>query len=135
MNMKTTRFVAALTLIGGLGILSYLLLDWNRGEQVLGVTSSRETTSVATSSAKTVNGLVVWDASLANDIFVATDKFSLGDAVTIQTAKGSSTARVNKQIDNLGNSVVLRVNTDMFVRLGGNTEAAANIQATVSNQP
>lgn len=133
--MKVARSMAVLTLLGGIGLLSYTLLEWNRdNQQVLGVNSSRDVSSASsTSSAKTLSGVAVWDESLPPEIMVATDKFPLGEAITITTVKGKVSARVNKISDSLSGSVLLRVNSEMLQRLGGDKESASTLQVTVTN--
>jgi hypothetical protein len=135
--MKGVLPFALVGLLCGLVLLVVTAAKFQSPGDVLGVSASKsEITSgvnLTTNNKKSITGTVLWDTNLPTEIKVVSDKFVLGEAITIQVGSQSLSAVINKQSDALTNNTILIVNTQMFKNLGGDPEKSSSIQATVSN--
>ena len=135
--MKSVVPFALVGLLLGLVLLVISAAKFQTSGDVLGVSSARSEISsgvtVNSENKKTLTGTILWDANLPSEIKVVSDKYPLGEAITIQTTNQTISAVINKQGESLASSTILIVNSDTFKKLGGNPEQSNTIQATVSN--
>lgn len=77
----------------------------------------------------TMIGKVLWDSGQINN--VETNKFPLGTAVRVDTGVSNVHLVVDALRSSLAEETILVVNTETYIKLGGNPEDGSPVSATV----
>jgi len=94
-----------------------------------GVREVREDSDSAESlTQKTISGTIIWDENQAVD--VATNKFSLGKSIQLETPSGTYDLVINAIRPELADETLMIVNRETFIRLGGDPDTDPNLPGT-----